>query len=121
MSIESTSPLVIPAPFNKPLVDHRVYTIKPRLMPKFLEILDRLGMPVLIATLGRPIGIYTSYVGELNQLVHFWGYDDMADYERRGKARDTHPDFPAYLAATVDIVIAQENRLIRSANLSSLK
>jgi NIPSNAP len=121
MSVESSSPLIIPAPFNKPLVDHRVYTIKPRLMPKFLEILDRLGMPVLIATLGRPIGIYTSYVGELNQLVHFWGYDDMADYERRGKARDTHPDFPAYLAATVDIVIAQENRLIRTANLPSLK
>jgi NIPSNAP len=106
--------------FNKPLVDLRVYTIKPRLMPKFLDILDRLGMPVLIETLGPPLGFYTSAVGQLNQVVHLWGYDDMADYERRGKARDAHPGFPAYLTATIDIVIAQENRLIRAANLPSM-
>jgi NIPSNAP len=119
-----TSPLASPAffnPQNKPIIDHRTYSIKPRMMPKFLEIFDRLGMPVLINTLGRPLGVYTTFAGQLNQVVHFWGYDDLADYEKRGKARDSHPDFPAYLAATVDIVIAQQNQLIRTTNLQSMK
>jgi hypothetical protein len=30
--------------------------------------------------------------------VHLWGYDSLADYEQRCQARDSHPDFPAYLA-----------------------
>jgi NIPSNAP len=120
MTSKEINVLPTPITFNKPIVDHRIYTIKPRLMPKFLEIFDRLGMPVLIETLGRPLGVYTCIVGPLNQMVHFWGYDDLADYERRGKARDAHPDFAAYLTATIDIVIAQESRLIRTVPLKSM-
>ena len=105
----------------KALVDHRIYTIKLRKMPQFLEIFNRMALPVLLETLGNPLGFYTSMVGPLNQFVHLWGYDDLADYERRCDARDTHPDFPAYLAATADLIVAQETRLIRSVELSAWK
>jgi len=53
--------------------------------------------------------------------VHLWGYDDMADYERRSLARDTHPDFPAYLSASEHLIVAQETRLIRRIDLPSLR
>lgn len=99
----------------KPLVDHRIYTIALRKMPEFLDVFNRLAMPVLMQTLGHPLGFYTSVVGPLNQLVHLWAYDDMADYERRCRARDTHPDFPAYLQASGHLIVAQESRLIRTA------
>ncbi len=105
----------------KPLVDHRIYTIKPRRMPEFLEVFDRLAMPVLQKTLGTPLGFYQSLVGPLNQVVHLWGYDDLVDYERRCHARDTHPDFPAYLAASEHLIVAQETRLIRRVDLPSLQ
>ena len=105
----------------KPLVDHRIYTIKPRRMAEFLEVFDRLAMPVLLKTLGTPLGFYTSLVGPLNQVVHLWGYDDLADYERRCHARDTHPDFPAYLSASEHLVVSQETRLIRWVDLPSLR
>jgi hypothetical protein len=105
--------------FVKPLVDHRIYTIKLRKMGEFLDVFDRLALPVLMETLGTPLGFWTSFVGPLNQFVHLWSYDDLADYERRGKARDAHPDFPAYLAASGPLIEAQENRLIRAANLAS--
>lgn len=107
--------------FAKPLVDHRIYTIKLRKMGEFLDVFDRLALPVLMETLGTPLGFWTSYVGPLNQFVHLWGYDDLADYERRGRARDAHPDFPAYLAASAALIEAQENRLIRAADLASLR
>jgi hypothetical protein len=104
----------------KKLVDHRIYTIKLRKMPEFLEVFDRLAMPVLLQTLGHPLGFYVSQVGPLNQMVHLWGYDSLADYEARSLARDTHPDFPAYLAATEHLILAQENRLIRWVDMPSM-
>jgi hypothetical protein len=110
-----------PEPLPKPLVDHRVYTIRLRRMAAFLDVFDRLAMPVLLQTLGHPLGFWTSWVGPQNQFVHLWGYDDMADYERRSRARDAHPDFAKYLAASEPLIEAQETRLIRAADLSSLR
>ncbi|WP_027476041.1 NIPSNAP family protein [Curvibacter gracilis] len=110
-------PLSTPA---KPLVDHRIYTIALRKMPEFLEVFNRLAMPVLLQTLGHPLGFYTSLVGPQNQFVHLWGYDSLADYEQRCAARDNHPDFAAYLAASGHLITAQETRLIRATALPSV-
>jgi len=101
-----------------PLIDHRIYTIKLRKMPEFLEVFNRLALPILLETLGNPVGFYTSQVGPLNQFVHLWAYQDMSDYERRCNARDTHPGFPAYLSASEHLIEAQETRLIRAVEFS---
>jgi hypothetical protein len=105
----------------QPLIDHRTYTIALRKMPEFLEVFNRMAMPLLIETLGHPVGFYTSLVGKQNQFIHLWGYDDLADYERRCGARDLHPDFPAYLSASGHLITAQETRLIKSSNMPSWK
>ena len=105
----------------KALVDHRIYTIRLRKMPEFLDVFNRLAMPILRETLGEPLGFYVSHVGPLNQFVHLWGYDDLADYERRCLARDTHPDFAAYLTASEHLIVEQETRLIRSVAMPAWK
>ncbi len=105
---------------SKALVDHRIYTIALRKMPEFLEVFDRLAMPILLRTLGAPLGFWVSQVGPQNQFVHLWGYESLADYERRCQARDTHPDFPAYLAASGHLITAQETRLIRRVEMPSV-
>ena len=107
-------------PVERPLVDHRVYTIALRKMPEFLDVFDRMAMPILLETLGHPIGFYTSLVGPQNQFVHLWAYESLADYEARSRARDMHPDFPAYLQASAHLITAQETRLIRAADLPSV-
>lgn len=101
----------------RPLVDHRIYTIRLRKMSEFLDVFDRLAMPILRETLGHPVGFYISQVGPLNQFVHLWAYEGLADYERRCLARDTDPRFPAYLAASEHLIVAQETRLIRAIDL----
>ena len=105
---------------DRPLVDHRVYTIRLRKMAEFVDVFDRLAMPVLLQTLGHPLGFWTSVVGPQNQFVHLWAYDSLADYEQRCRARDTHPDFPKYLAASEHLIVAQETRLIRGMPLPSM-
>jgi hypothetical protein len=99
-------------PLARPLVDHRIYTIRLRKMGEFLEVFNRMAMPVLMDTLAHPVGFYVSQVGPLNQFVHLWAYEDLADYERRCQARD--PAFPAYLAASEHLIVAQETRLVRA-------
>jgi hypothetical protein len=107
-------------PANKALVDLRTYTLALRRMPDFLEVFDRLAMPVLLRHLGRPLGVWTSAVGPLNQVVHLWGYDNMGDLQRRHAARDRDADWPAYLQASAELITAQENRLILRAAMPSL-
>jgi len=107
---------IAPAP-ARPWVDHRVYTIALRKMPEFLQVFNELAMPVLLQTLGHPLGFWTSVVGPQNQFTHLWAYEDLADYERRCRARDTHPDFPKYLAASGHLITAQETQLIRAADM----
>jgi hypothetical protein len=105
----------------KPLVDHRIYTIRLRKMAEFIDVFDRLAMPILLETLGNPLGFYTSQVGPLNQFVHLWAYESLADYERRCQMRDAHVGMPAYMAASEHLIVAQETRLIRSVDLPSLR
>jgi hypothetical protein len=98
---------------RRPLVDHRIYTIVPRRMGEFVDVFNRLAMPILLETLGHPLGFWTSLVGPQNQFVHCWAYESLADYERRCAARDAHPGFAEYLAASAQLIQAQETRLIR--------
>lgn len=111
---------MITAPTDRPLINLRYYTITPRKMAEFLDVFDKMAMPVLIRTLGAPIGFYTSTVGTLNQVVHLWAYKDMADMEARWHARDTDPAFADYLKASGHLIVAQEDRLLRAASLPSL-
>ena len=105
---------------EKTVIDHRIYTIKPRGMAEFLEVFETLAMPVLLRTLGRPLGFYVSDIGPLNQVVHLWAYESLADYDRRRKARDADPDFPAYLRASAHLIVAQETRLLSRVDFKSL-
>lgn len=105
---------------DKAVVDLRTYTIQLRKMAQFLEIFDRLAMPVQLRYLGRPLGIFTSAVGPLNQVVHLWGFDDMGQFEKAHADRDRDPEWPAYLAASGPLITAQETRLIRRAAMPSL-
>jgi hypothetical protein len=59
--------------------------------------------------IGRPLGVFTS------------GFGDMGEFERKHAARDKDADWPAYLQASEHLITAQENRLIRTIDLPSLR
>ncbi|HTR09024.1 MAG TPA: NIPSNAP family protein [Paraburkholderia sp.] len=105
---------------GKPFIDHRIYTIRPRGMAEFLDVFDRLAMPIQLKYLGAPVGFYTSDIGALNQVVHLWGYESIADYDQRRTARDADPEWPAYLQASAHLILAQENRIIRQVEFRTL-
>ncbi|MBN3764422.1 NIPSNAP family protein [Burkholderia sp. Ac-20365] len=105
---------------SKLFVDHRIYTIRPRGMTEFIEVFDRLAMPIQLKYLGAPVGFYMSDIGALNQVVHLWGYESIGDYDQRRTARDADPEWPAYLQASAHLIVAQESRIIRRVEFRSL-
>lgn len=105
---------------GEPFVDHRIYTIRLRGMAEFIDVFDRLAMPIQLKYLGVPVGFYMSDIGALNQVVHLWGYESIADYDQRRTARDADPEWPAYLQASAHLIVAQENRIIRRVEFKSL-
>ena len=103
------------------IVDLRTYTIVPRKMKAYLAAFETYGLPILSRHIGEPLGYFTSDIGPLNQVVHLWGYADLADMEHRRAARDADPAWADYLARTEGLVMAQENRIVRPTAFSGIR
>ena len=104
---------------NKPVIDLRIYTIRPRGMPEYLKLFEELALPVALKHLGEPLGYYLTQIGPLNQIVHLWKFDNLADLEQRHAALANDPDFAKYLAAIEGLVVAQEDRIMRPVEFKS--
>ncbi len=104
------------------LVDLRTYTMVPGRLKAFLTLYEAEGLPIQIRHLGRPIGYFTTETGTHNQVVHLWGYENMADRERRRDAMEADPEWASYRAksAAAGNVQHQENKLIRSVSFSPI-
>jgi hypothetical protein len=105
---------------DKPIIDMRIYTIRPRGMPEYLKLFEEMALPIQLRHIGAPIGYYTSEIGALNQVVHLWGFDSLADMEARRAARNADPEWATYLAASAHLMLAQEDRIIRRVVFKSL-
>ena len=70
------------------IVDVRTYTLIPRKLPKYVEIFEKQALPVMKRHGLELMGYYVSYIGPLNQVVHLWRYDNLADMERKRPTRD---------------------------------
>ena len=63
-------------------------------------------------------GWYYSDVGDLNQVVHIWRYDNLADLEKKRSARDADPAWGEFLSLTEGMVLMQDNKVMRPASFS---
>ena len=104
---------------TKPIINLRTYTIKVRKMPIFLKAFEELALPVLVRHSGKPLGMYTSMIGTLNQFVHLWEYDSLAEFERGVAGREKDPDWIPYVQATLDIIDKQEDCFIKAVNFKA--
>ena len=100
------------------IVDVRTYTLLPRKMPRYLELFEKHALPVMTRHGLQLIGYYVSHIGPLNQVVHLWRYESLADLERKRAARDADPAWGEFLALTDGLVLMQDNKVMRPAPFS---
>lgn len=103
------------------IVDVRTYTLPPRKMKAYIALFEQYGLPVQRKHLGDPIGYFVSEVGALNQVVHLWGFESMADMETKRAARNADPAWDDYLARTEGYVSAQEDKIMRPTSFSKIR
>lgn len=103
------------------IVDIRTYTIVPRKMKAYLAAFEQYGLPLQKKYIGEPLGYFVVEQGTLNQVVHLWGYESLADLEKKRAARDADPSWADYLARTEGLVAAQENKLTRPTAWSKIR
>jgi NIPSNAP protein len=61
------------------IVDHRAYERQPGRLREFLALYEKEGLPVQKKHLGNLVGFFTTEVGNVNEIVHIWAYEDLAD------------------------------------------
>jgi hypothetical protein len=103
------------------IVEQRIYTLIPGKLAEYLEIYERLGWPVAKDHLGKMLGYFYSEVGELNQVIHQYGYESFEERLRKRAAINKHPDWPKYTSAARPLILKQENRLMIPAPFSPIK
>ena len=67
--------------------------------------------------LGNPVGYYTTEVGNVNEIVHMWGYADMADRTKRRAAMAADPAWQAYLQKSREFMKTHEQQDIGADRL----
>ncbi|MEC9265588.1 MAG: NIPSNAP family protein [Pseudomonadota bacterium] len=98
------------------IVDHRTYSVIPGKLAELLKIYEELGLPPQRKYLGEPIGWYVSMdIGELNQVVHMWRYEDLADRAARRAKLAADPGWQAYLKQGMPLLQKMENKILSPA------
>ena len=100
------------------IVDHHTCTIQHGRMDEYLERYAALGLALQRRFLGHHIGCYVSEIGVLNQVIHLWGFESMADREARHARMQQSPEWRAFVAMNSDLLVAEEIRLLRPTSFS---
>jgi hypothetical protein len=103
------------------IIDHRTYELLPGRLRDFLAVYEKDGFPVQTRHLGQPLGYYTTEVGNVNEIVHIWGYADMADRTRRRAAMAAAPAWQAYLQKSREFLKTMNNKILVPTSFSPTK
>ena len=97
------------------VVDFRQYTLQIGAVQAFLEMFQNEGLEPQQRILGNFMGLYRTEIGDINQIVMMFGYQDAGERERRRAALYKDPAFAAYLKKARGLIVKQEVRLLVAA------
>jgi hypothetical protein len=94
------------------LVEQRVYTLNSGRVAEYLKVYEEFGLPVQRQHLGRMLGYYTTEIGDINQIIHMWGYDSFEDRIKRRTAMRNDPRWPVYMQKIHGMFAKQESKIL---------
>lgn len=103
------------------IVEERIYTMQPGRTAEWLAFYGERGLPIQQRLLGRLIGFFQSEIGTLNQVVHLWAYESLADREQRRARLNADTDWQAYLRDSPKVILKMQNRILTPVAFSPLK
>ena len=103
------------------IIEMRTYTIKTGQVNKLIELYKKEGMSIHRRILGNQIGFFYSEIGDLNQIVHLYGYKSLDDRSKRRNELSNNKDWKKYLTKATDLIISQKSQLLYATDFSKIK
>lgn len=103
------------------LVEQRTYTTLPGKVSEYLKLYEAEGLAIQTRILPRMLGYFYTEIGPLNQIIHMWGYADMAERSRKRQELGADPGWLSYVAKIRPLVIKQESRILIPAPFSPIR
>ena len=101
------------------IYDFRMYTFKPGKIPEYMAAVKEFAIPIRAKYGIKLAGWYYSDIGELNQVVHIWGYRDHAHMEEAKAQVANDPDWRGkYIPAVGGLIEAQKTYLMLSPDFA---
>lgn len=99
--------------------DFRMYTLKPGGIPEYMAAVKELALPIRQKYSVKLAGWYYSDVGELNQVVHIWAYQDYAHMaEAKAKVAQDPDWIQKYVPRVRPLIVAQKTYLMLSPDFA---
>ncbi len=93
------------------IVEERTYTIHPEKMNEYLELYEKVALPIQLRCQNL-LGYYRTETGVLNQLVHYWGYASMEDRAKTRLSLKNEPGWNEYVEKARSYFVKQESRIL---------
>ncbi len=95
------------------IVEERNYRVKPGQAKAYLELWEKHGRAAQTEILGDLLGVYIAESGDLNTIVYLWRFDSFEERTKRRAVLMQDERFAAFRGKVRDLVLTQENRLLR--------
>lgn len=103
------------------IVELRTYRLNVGKVAEWLTYYEKQGLPVQQKHLGEPLGFFSSDIGELNEVIHMWGYTSHDDRENRRSNLFKDPAWRTYLVNQPPVLLSQSNRILLPTSFSQIK
>lgn len=102
------------------IYEMRIYTVVPGKVGEFQALFEKEALPA-ISNYSRLIGWWSTDGAELNEMIHLWAYDDIAQRERMREAQGLDPQVQAFRLKVQPILVSQQNKILTPASFSPLR
>jgi hypothetical protein len=102
------------------IVEERIYRIRNGCMGRYLKLVQEEGLPLQQPVLGNLLGYFTTEIGPLSQVVHWWSYVDLEDRRVRRARLAADPRWQAFIPRLSELIEQAENRILVPTAFSPL-
>lgn len=100
------------------VVEQRVYTCHCGKAETYVRMYQEEGLAIQRPILGHLLGYFTSDIGVMNQVIHLWAYESLADRAARRAELLSNPAWKTYAAKVQPLVLEQHNMILKPAAFS---
>ncbi len=103
------------------IVEERIYEIEVGKLAEMLALYEAEGMKVQKEILGNMVGYFTTDIGDLNLLIHMWGYTDLNDRASRRARLFENKQWLGYVSKVRPWIKSQKSRILIPAPFSPIR